>query len=113
MQYSIAPFFSIVFRNLFLSFDILNLDYDVGTALGIGEFAGGILLVLILALTTTALPLWKKSTSIAFVISILVMCFGIAVGWLSIFVLVLVVFAVALGLADRLTGILGGRLGGS
>ena len=108
MLESILPFFS--FPQLALAINLLNLDYDLGLALNIGEFAGGILLTLIFFLACSGLAIYKKNTQAMFIIGILVMCFSIAVAWLSIFVLILVVFLMALGIADKLTGILGGRL---
>lgn len=102
-------FFSIF--KLFDAINILNLDYDLGTALGIGEFAGGIFVILILLFTFTGLPLWKRAYNIAFIFSMMILFFGVAVGWANIFCIIVILMAIAVGVAEKFTGVITSRLG--
>lgn len=98
-------FFSI-FSKAIGSFNILNLDYDIGVALGIGEFAGGLLLMLIMTFAFVSLPLWKKNYPIATLLGIICLCFGIAVSWVNIFVLIIYIFGLGIGVAKVLISFL-------
>lgn len=94
--------------SMFDAIDILNLNTAFGNALNLGSssaFIGGILLTIILDLFVIALPLYKRMTSICLVLTIMVCFATTALGWLNIFVTIVTVLVIALGLAEKFTGI--------
>lgn len=86
--------------------DISHLNVDFGNALHVGSTGGGILLTLILVLATTSLAIWKQHIMAFTVISMLDIFASVVIGWLSYFALIIIIFVIALGIADKVTGIL-------
>lgn len=82
-----------------MAINILNLDFDFGNALGIGETAGGVFLTLILLLFVLALPIYKKSTTAIVFLSWFVLVGSAILGWISIFILFIPIALVSLGIA--------------
>lgn len=91
-------------KNL-MAIDILNLPTDLGIALGIGSFAGGILLTLVILFTFLSLPIYKKNTNAIIIFSVLILGFAVVIGWLSIFFLIIIILIVALGITEKALGI--------
>ena len=90
--------------------DILALPTDLGNALGIGSFAGGILVTLIILFTFISLPIYKKNTNAIIILGVLVLGFAVVVQWLSIFFLIMIILIIALGITERALGIFSERL---
>jgi len=89
--------------------DILALPTDLGNALGIGAFAGGILLTLIILFPFLSLPIYKKNTNAIIIFSVLILGFAVVVQWLNIFFLILIILIIALGLTEKALGVIGGK----
>jgi len=95
---------------MILAIDILNLPTDLGNALGISSFAGGILLTTIILFTFISLPIYKKNTNAIVILSSLVLGFAVVVQWLSIFFLIIIILIVALGITEKATGMLSEKI---
>ena len=93
-----------------MAIDILELPTEIGNALGIGAFAGGILLTLIFLFSFISLPIYKKNVTAIVIFSILVLGFAVVVQWLSIFFLIIIVLIIALGITERALGIFSERV---
>jgi len=94
----------------FLAIDLLALPTALGNALGIGAFAGGILLTLIILFSFLSLPIYKKNVNAIIILSILILGFAVVVQWLSIFFLIIIILIVALGITERALGIFSERV---
>jgi len=81
--------------------NLLSLNTDLGNALGIGAFAGGILLTIILWFAVNSLAILKQNTTAVLIGSVLVMGFTITMGWLSIFFLIIIICLIAFGISDK------------
>lgn len=81
--------------------NLLTLNTDLGNALGIGAFAGGILITMILWFAVNCLGVIKKNTTWVLVGSLFVMGFGIVLGWLSIFFLIILICLIAFGISNK------------
>jgi len=95
---------------MILAIDILNLPTDLGNALGISSFAGGILITIILLFTVISLPIYKKMTTAIVILSSLILGFAVVVQWLNIFFLIIIILIVALGITEKATGMLSDKL---
>jgi len=100
------PFF---LTKIILDIDILALPEDIGIALGVGTFAGGILLTLVLLFAFISLPIYKKNIMAITILSLLILGFAIVVQWLNIFFLIIIVLIIALGITEKALGIFKGR----
>ncbi len=94
----------------FEAIDILALPTDLGNALGIGAFAGGILVTLIILFTFISLPIYKRNLNAIIILGVLILGFAVVVGWLSIFFLIIIVLIIALGITERALGIFSERI---
>lgn len=101
------PFF---LTKVLLDINLLELPEDIGTATGVGTFAGGILLTLCILFTFISLPIYKKNVTAVLILSILILGFAIVVQWLNIFFLIIIILIIALGITDKAVGIFKGRL---
>jgi len=95
---------------MILAIDILNLPTDLGNALGIGSFAGGILITIIILFSFISLPIYKKMTTAIVILSSLILGFAVVVQWLSIFFLIIIILIVALGITEKALGIFKDRI---
>ena len=93
-----------------MAINILELPTLLGNALGIGAFAGGILLTLIILFSFISLPIYMKNVTAIVILSVLVIGFAVVVQWLSIFFLIIIVLIVALGITERALGIFSERV---
>lgn len=95
----------------FMAIDILALPEDLGSALGIGTFAGGILLTLIILFTFISLPIYKKNVNAIIILSVLVLGFAVVIQWLSIFFLIIIILLIAVGITEKALGIFSEKIG--
>jgi len=93
-----------------MAINLLELPIEIGNALGIGAFAGGILLTLVILFTFISLPIYKKNVNAIVILSLLILGFSVVVQWLNIFFLIIIVLIVALGITERALGIFSERL---
>jgi hypothetical protein len=91
--------------------DITILDNLLGSYLGIGEFAGGILLGIIFIAMWTFPLLFARSNKIlmaSLFIGIGCVCFNVAVGWFPVWILIVLAFLIALLFASSIVKRMGG-----
>jgi len=106
MLLATLPFF---LTKVILDIDILALPEDIGIATGVGTFAGGILLTLVLLFAFISLPIYKRNATAIIILSVLILGFAVVVQWLNIFFLIIIVLLVALGITEKALEIFKGR----
>jgi hypothetical protein len=118
-------FFLIILISMFFvfpvyaqSFDITQVPQYLDNQIGCGEFGGGVLATLILALifliptSIISSVVVRKGSKTGFVpefiVAILIVCFSVAIGWLSYWILLVMCLGIgllfAIGAKDILTG---------
>jgi len=87
--------------------NLFDLGTDLGTALGVTGFEGGLILTLICIMTVILYPLYKKQYSItmALFITILSLCVGLT--WCNVYVFIIIVCTTAGGLAYKFKDVFG------
>lgn len=87
--------------------DLFNLGTDLGTALGVGAFEGGLILTLILTLAVILFPLYKGRYQITMGLFIMIISLCVGLTWLNVYVFIIIVCAVAGGLAYKFKDVFG------
>ena len=93
-----------------MSIELFDLGADLGSALGVGAFEGGLILTLILCGMVLSYPIYKRMYNVSFILMMLVLSLCIGLTWLNVYVFVIVVCAIAGGLAVKFRDLITGRL---
>lgn len=102
MQLSQAPFFLV-------EISILNLDKAFGDAFGIGEFAGGVLLSMILLMAVMLPFAFLRSYTAMLIMGVVELTLDIVLMWLPIWTIIVIVLLIAIGVADKFRNVFTGR----
>jgi hypothetical protein len=84
-----------------MSIELFNLGADLGTALGVTAFEGGLILTLILTLAIIIYPLYKGHLTVTMGLFIAVIALCVGLTWLNVFVFIILICATAGGLAYK------------
>jgi len=102
--------FNSIENNLFfLSIELFDLGTDLGEQLGVSSFEGGLILTLILCGMVLSYPLYKRLYQIAFPLLMITLCLCVGLSWLNVYVFIMLVCAIAGGLAVKFRDIIIGR----
>ena len=94
-----------------MSIELFDLGKDLGNVLGVSSFEGGLILTLIICGMTLSYPLYKKQYTIAFPLLIIILSLCVGLTWLNVYVFVIIICAIAGGLAIKFREIITGRFG--
>lgn len=94
-----------------MSIELFDLGEDLGNVLGVTSFEGGIILTLIICGMVLSYPLYKRAYNIAFGLFMLSLSLCVALTWLNVYVFIILICAIAGGLAIKFREIITGRLG--
>jgi len=95
--------------NIALSIELFDLATDLGEALGVTSFEGGLILTLIICGMVLSYPLYKKMYQIAFPLMIITLSLCVGLTWLNVYVFVIIICAIAGGLAIKFRDVITGR----
>jgi hypothetical protein len=90
-----------------LAIDLFNLGIDLGTALGVTGFEGGLILTLICVMAVIIYPLYKKHFSVVMGLFIMVSALCVGLTWLNVYVFIIIIAATAGGLAYKFKDVFG------
>jgi len=94
-----------------MSIELFDLGTALGNNLGVGSFEGGLILTLILCGVVLSYPIYKRMSNIAFPLLILVLCLCVGLTWLNVYIFVILICAIAGGLAVKFRELITGRFG--
>lgn len=92
-------------------FNVTAVPEQVGTQLGTSSFVGGLLVsifILMLVLVPTLIMTRGKAFTLYIVLALATLAPLVALGWFNIWVFIVIVLAISVGIAEKLTGFLGG-----
>lgn len=92
-------------------FNVTAVPEQVGTQLGVGSFVGGLLVslvILMLVLLPTMIMTKGKNYTLYLVLTLVTLAPLTAIGWFSLWVMIIIVLAIAVGLGQKIADALGG-----
>jgi len=94
-----------------MSIELFDLGEDLGQVLGVSSFEGGLILTLIICGMALSYPLYKKMYNIAFILMMLSLSLCVGLTWLNVYVFIIIICAIAGGIAVKFRDIITGRFG--
>lgn len=105
-------FVSFLFTNVFAApLNVTGIPEQIGTQLGVGTFIGGLLLsifILLFILVPVMIMTKGKAITVYVILALSIMTPLVALGWFNFWVFIVIVLAIAVGIAEKVAGFLGG-----
>jgi len=92
-----------------MSIQLFDLAEDFGNVLGVTSFEGGLILTLIVVGIVISYPLYKRLYPLTFSLFILVISLCVGLTWLNVYVFVIIIGAIAGGLAIKFRDLITGK----
>jgi len=92
-----------------MSIELFDLGEALGDVLGVTSFEGGLILTLIVIGMTISYPLYKQHYPLTFGLFIVTLSLCVGLTWLNVYVFIILVCAIAGGLAIKFRDLITGR----